>query len=534
MDSSYKPQALLTLIAAAALAPFLNKAFNADDPLFLWMAQQIAKHPLNPYGFDVNWSSFTQPMSLVMQNPPLCSYYIAAVASLFGWSELALHSAFFFWAVLSVLGTFVLARRFSREPFIAALVTIFTPVFLVSATSVMCDVMMLALWLWALEFWFAGLGRQQSWRLLVSAGLISAATLTKYFGISLVPLLAAYTLARDRQFTMQLIVLLLPLAVLFTYETLTDETYGHGLFSEAMIISSTVSSITRPSHLAQLLTGLTFGGGCLISAVFFAPFSSRKFCLLAAVGYLAFTAASYFFVVRSLHLETSKTAIWLEGGLFATVAAGILALAAIDLVQKKSADAVLLFLWVGGTFFFAAFFNWSITARTFLPMAPAAAILVVRHLRSFQNLGALKFAPLLAAAGVSILVTIADCSEANCARAAARLFEERYRGELGKVWVQGHGGFQYYMEQWGAKPFDRKTPQAAQGGLLIGLFSDTNIAQLSTQTVAARSESTFSAVPLVSTFRYGTGAAFYTSLHGPLPWVINKLPSPRYYAAHVR
>src|SRR6184192_1032394 len=194
MDSSYKPQALLTLITAAALAPFLNKAFNADDPLFLWMAQQIAKHPLDPYGFDVNWSSFTQPMSLVMQNPPLCSYYIAAVASLFGWSELALHSAFFFWAVLSVLGTFVLARRFSREPFIAALVTIFTPVFLVSATSVMCDVMMLALWLWALEFWFAGLGRQQSWRLLVSAGLISAATLTKYFGISLVPLLAAYTL----------------------------------------------------------------------------------------------------------------------------------------------------------------------------------------------------------------------------------------------------------------------------------------------------------------------------------------------------
>jgi len=107
---------------------------------------------------------------------------------------MALHSSFFFWPVLSVLGTFALARRFGSEPFIAALVTIFTPVFLVWAASVMCDVMMLALWLWALEFWLAGLGRQQSWRLLVSAGLISAATLTKYFGISLVPLLAAYTL----------------------------------------------------------------------------------------------------------------------------------------------------------------------------------------------------------------------------------------------------------------------------------------------------------------------------------------------------
>jgi hypothetical protein len=57
------------------------------------------------------------------------------------------------------------------------------------------------------------------------------------------------------------------------------------------------------------------------------------------------------------------------------------------------------------------------------------------------------------------LITIADCSEANCARAAARLFQERYRAELGKVWVQGHGGFQYYMEQWGRNLLTAKTPR---------------------------------------------------------------------------
>src|SRR5438067_2868398 len=237
MQSSFKPLALLALITAAALAPFLNKAFYVDDPLFVWMAQQIARHPLDPYGFDVNWSSFTQPMSAVMQNPPLCSYYIAAIGSIFGWSEISLHAAFLFWATMSILGTFALAQRFCRlegrapasrssqelrppdkranaAPFQAALLTLFTPIFLVSATSVMCDVMMLALWIWALEFWLAGLDRQQSWRLLVSAILISAPTLTKYFGISLVPLLAVYTLARDRRFTVRLMVLLLPLAVL--------------------------------------------------------------------------------------------------------------------------------------------------------------------------------------------------------------------------------------------------------------------------------------------------------------------------------
>ena len=71
MQSSYKAQALLALIIATALAPFVNKAFYVDDPLFIWMAQQIVRHPLDPYGFHLNWSSFIQPMSEVMQNPPL-------------------------------------------------------------------------------------------------------------------------------------------------------------------------------------------------------------------------------------------------------------------------------------------------------------------------------------------------------------------------------------------------------------------------------------------------------------------------------
>jgi len=87
MQSSYKAHALLALITATTLAPFVNKAFYVDDPLFIWMAQQIARHPLDPYGFHLNWSSFTQPMSAIMQNPPLCSYYIAAIGSIFGWKS---------------------------------------------------------------------------------------------------------------------------------------------------------------------------------------------------------------------------------------------------------------------------------------------------------------------------------------------------------------------------------------------------------------------------------------------------------------
>jgi len=72
------PLLLLAIATALALLPFVNKAFTMDDPLFVWSARWIADHPLDPYGFALNWYGRTQPMREVMQNPPLTSYALAA------------------------------------------------------------------------------------------------------------------------------------------------------------------------------------------------------------------------------------------------------------------------------------------------------------------------------------------------------------------------------------------------------------------------------------------------------------------------
>src|SRR4030095_11556044 len=45
-----RSKVLLGALTLAALLPFLNKAYDIDDPLFLWMGQQIMRHPLDPYG----------------------------------------------------------------------------------------------------------------------------------------------------------------------------------------------------------------------------------------------------------------------------------------------------------------------------------------------------------------------------------------------------------------------------------------------------------------------------------------------------
>src|SRR5437773_4125494 len=193
-NSAIRDAFFATIAVIAALAPFLNKAFHIDDPLFLWMAQQVSQRPADPYGFSVNWYVSAKPMFSIMQNPPLNAYYMALAAKFLGWSELAMHGAFLVPAVAAVLGTFFLAQRLSGSLLTGALLMLLTPVFLVSATTVMCDVWLLALWVWSVHCWLRGLERHNYWLLLLASLLAPAAALTTYFVVSLVTLLAVYSI----------------------------------------------------------------------------------------------------------------------------------------------------------------------------------------------------------------------------------------------------------------------------------------------------------------------------------------------------
>src|SRR5262245_8035559 len=153
VQSTALKNALLAAATVLVLLPFVGKAFHIDDPLFVWAGRHIAEHPLDPYGFNANWSLSEQPFFEITKNQPLSVYYLAFAGSIFGWSEVALHLAFLLPAIAVVLGTHALAGRLTSRPTLAALAVLLSPVFLVSATSVMCDVTMLALWVWAVVLW---------------------------------------------------------------------------------------------------------------------------------------------------------------------------------------------------------------------------------------------------------------------------------------------------------------------------------------------------------------------------------------------
>src|SRR5262249_29969424 len=159
-----------------------------------------------------------------------------------------------------VLGTYELARRFCNQPLRASLFSVFTPVFLISATTLMCDVMMLAFWVWAIVLWLNSIDENKHLHLALSGLLIAAASLTKYFGATLVPLLLCYSIIRKRSVGPWVVHLLIPVAFLGAYQMITGSLYGHGLLSDAALYAEGFRTL-QGDTLVKGLIGVIFTGG---------------------------------------------------------------------------------------------------------------------------------------------------------------------------------------------------------------------------------------------------------------------------------
>jgi 4-amino-4-deoxy-L-arabinose transferase-like glycosyltransferase len=534
---------LLLAATVVCLMPFSGRAFSTDDPLFIWTAQHIAQQPLNPYGFEVNWNKSAAAMSEVTQNPPLASYYMAGAAKLLGWSERALHLAFLLPTIGLVLGVYRLAKRFTGSGGLAAIVTLLAPALLVSACSVMCDPMMLALWIWAVVFWMDGIDSDQPNFLAASVILIAAAALTKYFGAALVPLLFAYTLARRRRLGSWTWYLLVPVLVLIGYEVVTAKIYGHGLLAMAAQFSRNHRLWTHASKGARTLITLSYMGGSVLPALLLAPIIwSRKqitvvmlasgvaaIFVMRGLMRLGLTAGSpEAFAARNEHwaIISIQLILFIAGGISA------LALAIADYRRERDADSLLLLLWVAGTFWFTAYVNWTVNARSILPMVPAIGILLARRIESQYENPTRKFKAivtvgLLACAVVSLWLARADTDAANSARTAAFLVHQKTAGSNG-VWFLGHSGFQYYMQTFGARPYDWTRPQTKPGDFLAIPYSRVWPEDVTSQFRGPRENIELAMHSYASATSAEIGAGFYHSYWSILPYAFGPAPPEKY------
>lgn len=121
----------------------------------------------------------------------------------------------------------------------------------------------------------------------------------------------------------------------------------------------------------------------------------------------------------------------------------MIAIACADLLESRSAESYLLFLWVLGTFVFASFFNWVINGRSILPMAPAVGILLARRIEQHTVSYSGKkhrylLCALIPAGAIALLVTWSDYNLANISRDVAKKICNKYGNGGGTLWFQGH------------------------------------------------------------------------------------------------
>ena len=539
------------------VVPFLTRAFHVDDPLFIWAARNIQTHPADPYGFSVNWYGAEEPFSTITMNPPGVSYYLAGVGSLFGLNEVAAHAALLLPLLAVAAGTYLLARRFTGRPLLAAALGTLTPVFFVSGLTVMSDMLMLAWWVFAVLLWIRGLESttpSRHWLFLLSALLTVLAIVTKYFGAALIPLLLVYSVAKTKRISVSLVYLLIPAAALVGYEILSRKLYGHGALFDAAAYATTSSIGFGRGTLAKLGVNLAFLGGCLATGTLFAArlWSWRQLMVGVATAIVVFVTIASLDTFGPFSLPTDRAerlwfaaqiAVWIVSG------GGWIALAVLDGRRNWNADSLLLCAWFLGTWVFAAYVNWTMNGRSILPAMVPAGILLARRLESGVPRPTLKkpatLIHLVAAGALSVAVAWADTTLAGVSRNAASQIGRNYSGTR-RIWFQGHWGFQYYLEQFGAKamdvtrrsltPVESATPWSLVPGdiFVIPRANNTNLYPVPQEWISLREVIELPSTGWIATVNNRIGAGFYSDVSGPLPFAFGLVKPEQFVVFDVR
>lgn len=378
---------------AALLALMSPTAFRIDEPNIIAIARQIARHPLDPYGFAINWNGVTGPAWSVLANPPLVPAWLAAWASIFGWSEVSLHIAVIPFSLIALLAV----AMFTDVPALILL----SPAFVLGSQVVMPDVAMLA----AVTLAVAAAMRDTRAMLAIACVAGFAAPLMKYNGVVAVVPLAV--LAIQRRTLRHVAIAAMPVVSLVIWSIIGWQLYGSPhLFALQKLQSGGLNPL--PGIIAA------FGLGVL-------PLCAWRFDVPSAIVGIGSAAMGVYL---------------LEYPIASAVLYGIAcAAAAAFVIRIRSRDAVLI-SWLVAPFLFQ--FGQAFTSvRYLIAMLPPAVLLA--------RAGSARIRTAIAAVLV-VTLSFADAETANLYRSfAASHRTDRY---------SGHWGLQHYAEARGEKPLE--------------------------------------------------------------------------------
>ena len=333
--------------------------------------------------------------------------------------------------------------------------------------------------------------------------------------------------------------------MLAAYELWTRDYYGRGLLLGAGEYVRTIKHLAPEGLAPSWLVGAIFAGGTLGSIPLTGLACARgKTVVALSVGLLLATgAAAYGFIILRPRVQALEQLSDLNtglGALFAALAIGVVALAAVDFVRKPGAESLLLGMWLGGSLLFCVAANWSVTVRALLPAVVPAAILMVRQLETVRGAFVVRkhawkiFGVSGCALALSMLIARGDTAFARFDRAMAFAVSNVHNtmvsttanpnGDPPTLWFDGRWGLEYYLQTYGGKTL---VSEDVQIGDHVALPERADVEKL----LPGRRLHTSHEVQIPRQGNFHTmfaGAGFYSSMFGPLPFAFGDAPVDRY------
>jgi len=482
-----RPRATAAFLAVLALLPQVNKAFEIDDPLFLWGAQQVVRDPYEAFAAQCNWWNTVQPLAVVHNHPPGQSLYLAIIGWALGWDEVPFRLAMLVPAVLLVVGIVELSCDLGHSPrasLLAAAWVATCPGYVVCMASVMAEPWLLASWVWAVIVWRRGIVANHVGLCWAGAVLATVAVCVKFSGICLTPLLLLFGWVSGIRRMAILASCAVPAVVLIALDLCLRSSTADSILQIIASYALTSSPYAGAGRVIRAaMTPGFLGGACIFVLPFCVLFIQRS----GAATRLALCMAGVLAVCGlSLGMDMPRTITAFDAvtvGQWAVMTvAGCIVLweGGVAVWSDQPADGLLLASWVIGVTAFAGVVNWTLNIRSVLPAVPAAAILLAGHLdRLGWACGSRKrffvTASLVINALLGLSVGLGDYANAAADRRAVDELKAGHVMSSRRVYFLGHWGFQWYMQQAGGIAVDVSDFCMEASDVVVVPLGNTNV-----------------------------------------------------------
>ncbi len=450
---------LLVLLALALTGLNALKPLHIDDPFIHEVARQIVRAPLDPYGFDILWVQWPQPVSEEL-TPPVVPYWWALGIVLLGERPLLWKLWLFPFAFLLVAALHSLLRRFAPTTERPVLVLSTLSPAVLPGFNWMQDIPALALALGGLALFLSAVERNSVLRTVGAGALVALALQTKYATVGALGALVLYAVL-FRRWRLGAVATSLALFAFLAWEWAMTLRYGKGMFLGQ--VQQDLWWVPREQMVLPLLRLI----GAALPAVgllgLWGAGLSRRVVLAIAGAVLAGFAILLVWPIED---------VWFPV-LGAFVVTGVAAAGGRSTrgPEDRRAD-LFLALWLVGeiaVFFLAAPFP--AVRRVLGIVVPATLIAARGAARVVRSPGGLSPLREVAAVGVvlGMLYFAADLSDARAQRQGVERAGEVVHAASADatVWFVGHWGFQYYAERSGMRPVIPDVSRLRRGDWLV-------------------------------------------------------------------